>query len=63
MGVLAVALYYSCPRLVHLCELRLASMLKGGGGGGSGGSSGGRRAKRHGNEHEEEGELASVLCA
>lgn len=29
MGVLDVALYYSCPHLVHLCELRLADLLRG----------------------------------
>lgn len=29
VGVLHVALYFSCPRLVHLCELRLAALLRG----------------------------------
>lgn len=28
VAVLHVALYYSCPRLAHLCELRLAALLR-----------------------------------
>lgn len=28
VAVLHVALYYSCPRLTHLCELRLAALLR-----------------------------------
>lgn len=32
VSVLHVALFYSCPRLVHLCELRLAQLLRAGSG-------------------------------
>lgn len=29
VAVLHVALFYACPRLIHLCELRLAHLLRG----------------------------------
>jgi hypothetical protein len=58
--VLHVALFYSCPRLVHLCELRLASLLRGVGGqgkrGGGGGSASGSKSRS--GEQDEEGERA-----
>lgn len=66
VSVLHVALFYSCPRLVHLCELRLAQLLRAGAGG-SNGAADRRGARRNGNgkapaaadgaELDEEGEL------
>ncbi|PSC72076.1 L-isoaspartate O-methyltransferase [Micractinium conductrix] len=50
VAVLHVALFYACPRLVHLCELRLATLLRGRE----------RRAKAH--EHDEEA-LADAAAA
>lgn len=66
VSVLHVALFYSCPRLVHLCELRLAQLLRAGGGSGGNGCER-RGTRRNGNgkapvagdgaEVDEEGEL------
>lgn len=48
VSVLHVALFYSCPRLVHLCELRLAQLLRAGGGS-SGNGCERRGTRRNGN--------------
>ncbi|KAL4452300.1 hypothetical protein ABPG75_007962 [Micractinium tetrahymenae] len=57
VAVLHVALYYSCPRLAHLCELRLATLLRP-----LRAERRAGKAPRHGEVHDEEA-LADAAAA